>query len=556
MEFHLRNMEADTVPPSSPPHATMSAPSGPNSPFFEPQYREFSPKSSSPPPLFSSDDSRESADIANYESPRIFKNKRKGAWWDNAEDARSTPESKKTKMSRNYDSGVYMMSDVTDSSDSLPVQHKSPFGFDGTCDEPPSPTPSVPAKPLMSEEEHVFCDKMYDGLEKNSETYDFSGCSLKDQDICRIGELASAIKNAPDPGNELPAEGQYRSMVPELYVSLKNNKLRYLTPSLFDVHTITSLVLADNEIEELPSEIGQLRNLVELNISNNKLQWLPFDILELYLPTAKLNIIGDSGVSWLQPNVAQIPGSREARQITDNVFKFMMSLPDPTTSTDLVPKQIQKYVDASPVRAQLLSYLRHKELDLEPFPLTDEYGMFPHHPVPAPGVPRYMARTLVSYFDEAGFLVKGSAKPANGNDDFVVMSETQRGAHGAPAVWFEPEEAKKTTSLATMCLHTALRHKDQEDMSLSDLRHLIGEPLPLIAAGVLEEAEHNTKGGFGTFKKCHTCKREYVLARAEWVEWWCSRGSEKTLPFKVKVCSWACVPEGMRKRPKKELEWQ
>ncbi|KAF2204565.1 hypothetical protein GQ43DRAFT_146858 [Delitschia confertaspora ATCC 74209] len=76
-------------------------------------------QSSSDPPLFSSEDSLDGADVSNYDSPR---NKRKlpGPWWSPKDERNvSAPQGnellpqKKAKFTRNYDSGVFMPSDDT-----------------------------------------------------------------------------------------------------------------------------------------------------------------------------------------------------------------------------------------------------------------------------------------------------------------------------------------------------------------------------------------------------------------------------------------------------------
>jgi hypothetical protein len=57
-------MDEDPLPSVS--HATGA--SIPNSPFLDPRFHAL--KSSSPPPLFSENDSLDTADVTNYESPR------------------------------------------------------------------------------------------------------------------------------------------------------------------------------------------------------------------------------------------------------------------------------------------------------------------------------------------------------------------------------------------------------------------------------------------------------------------------------------------------------
>jgi hypothetical protein len=556
-------MDSDAVPPSSPPHATTT--NAPDSPFFEPRYNVFSPKSSSPPPLFSSDDSRESADLTNYESPRIFKNKRKGAWF-NAESAHSTPEAKKTKMTRNYDSGVYMMSDSTDSSESLLLPHKSPFAFDGTIDDP--------AQRQYSEEEGLFLGRLYAGLDRNSQTYDFSNLNLQDSDIGRIGELASVIKNVPDPGNDLPSEGQYRSMVPELHIDLSSNRLRHLTPSLFRLQNLTTLTMVHNDIEELPAYIGQLHDLRELYISRNRIQWLPFEMLELFCGDneTRLSALGDSGIQWLKPK-SQLEACPSHLLTTYSQVLWQISrIPRLDVDLAAIPhlQQLHRAFASDPNRDQLVWIMRQVERMGSATNTSQawstqcglyEEGFFQHHPTTtsledARKQPKYLARTLVSYFDEAGSLVSGSPKPPSSNDDeYVVLTKTMRGVHGAPDSWFTPPHTKTTKSLLTMSIYSALRNKGQEDLTISDLRHHIGDPVPPVAEAILDQAERNSRGGFGEFRMCHICKSDYVVARAEWIEWWCTQFSA-VKPFKVQVCSWGCVPDAMLRQPVKLMSWE
>jgi hypothetical protein len=398
-------MERDAVLPSSPPHATTDPSS---SPFFEPHYHAYSLKSSSPPPLFSSDDSRESADLVNYESPRIFKNKRKGAWWSSPESAHGAQQNKKAKLTRNFDSGVYMMSDSSNASmDSLLPSHKSPFGLDGTCGQDELPQAQI------SDQECSFLERLYEGLDNNLQTYDFASCDLQDADIEQIGKLASVIKTAPDPGRELPAESQYRSMVPELYVNLSNNKLHHLTRALFDVQNLTTLVLVNNNIEELPACISRLHNLQELNISQNNITSLPFDFLEIYHPPneGKLELIGDSGVPWLQPKTHQRLAvlDRMFRQLRHDVFEIVH---DSESDHDLsLTPQLQRlyaHASAHPEREKFTWYIRDCELVADFHSKRKpaatghtftEGGFFSHHPAITRtgygGAPRrYMARTM------------------------------------------------------------------------------------------------------------------------------------------------------------------
>jgi hypothetical protein len=106
-----------------------------------------------------------------------------------------------------------------------------------------------------------------------------------------------------------------------------------------------------------------------------------------------------------------------------------------------------------------------------------------------------------------------------------------------------------------MSLHNALRYRQEEDLSIDQLRAHIGDPVPLAANAILKQAETNDSGGYGEFMKCNMCKRQYVIARAEWVEWWYITQRLIVMPFRVQVCSWRCVPDFMLKRPE-EFTWE
>lgn len=555
-------MDSDAILPSSPPR--VSAPSLPSSPFFEPRDDVFSPKSSSPPPLFSSDDSRESADVGNYESPRIFKNKRKGAWWEseNGESAHNTPEPKKTKMTRNYDSGVFMMSDASDvSQDPLP-EHKSPFDLPETWDEPSFAT-SV---------ESVFYSRLRTGLDMNSDTYDFKGLELDDDQIRHIGELDSVIRIPPVPGSSLPTEGQFRSMIPEqLHIDLSDNCLRRLTPTLFDVRFLTSLNLRNNGIVELPQQISRLRNLKTLDLSLNGLASFPFELLGMFKPYGKLE---DFRYLGNQPLIEHKSGTSLHNYDFDyNEYQILnpppRSIQEQQTEAHRILPRLYAYLSSSPHREDDVWRIRKLEScismteptqDDESWQVVDE-GFFSHHPQIKyqrrisrqnhhvhTFSPTYFARTPVSYFDQAGMLVRGSpAQPTSKQDPYCAIVETTRGAYNVPSTWFSPPRTSSVQSLVATCLYNVLRKRHLDSLSIPDVLALIPDPVPADADRILEQAAQNCMGGYSEFRNCHVCKREYVIPRAEWIEFW----QHKTFfPLKVKVCSWACVPAEMREKPK------
>lgn len=544
----LKFIRRRSVPKSSPPPRDIASeePSSPplespRSPPLEPRgYRVvFSDsnlsmfKSSSPPPLFSSDDSGETLDITNYESPRFSKPKRKGAWYEteNGESTQTTPEAKKAKMERKYDSGIYMLSDASDASMDPPLEHRSPF----PC------TADAADEDEVETTEAAFLHALRTGLDADCQRYDFSGLSLCDEDIKPIGELNSVIRNVPDTGNDLPVEGQYRSFVPEIYINLGRNMLRRLTPSLFDLQHLTTLVLRDNAITELPPHISRLRNLKELDVTLNRLKCLPYELLEMLTPKGKLQRLTTLG-NYL---IDRMPQSRYQN------LAALVTRASPSTD-------IWKYLQAvSPDHEALAWYYRYNESrsrtvtggrNIESV-FTHRYSTLFHqagkkYPL------HYIAHTLPSYFDQAGRLMRGSpAQPESSLDTYDCIVNTKVGAFGTPDTIFVPPTTTRVSSLFTSSVNTALAN-----ISVEETRDKLGDYADQFdVAAILTKAEENDDGGFGYFRQCHACKRDYIVARAEWIEFWsiCAV-STAFYPFKVRVCSWGCVPTQIRRRPAKE----
>lgn len=67
---------------------------------------------------------------------------------------------------------------------------------------------------------------------------------------------------------------------PTLKVCLGNNNLRYLHLGLFDVN-ISELLLRHNNLREIPQQIGNLKSLQELSVGSNNLSYLPAELLLL-----------------------------------------------------------------------------------------------------------------------------------------------------------------------------------------------------------------------------------------------------------------------------------
>jgi Leucine-rich repeat (LRR) protein len=585
-------MDIDAIPPSSPPH--MSTMDPPSSPFFEPQYSAFTlTKSSSPPPLFSSDDSCESVDVTNYQSPRIYKNKRKGTWWDRGESAsasaHNTPEAKKTRFSRNFDSGIYLLSDASQSSESILFTHSSPFDMaaahgddiitDDTQEQYTATGSASYPGIAMSDQERAFNQRVQIAVDEDLETHDFQGRGLEDHHIQRIGDLAQITKHPPVYNNQSPAPGQWRSLVPEHKVLLGQNQLHRLVPALFDVQNITQLYLRHNQIEELPQDIAKLVNLDTLDVAHNHIKHLPFEVIKLLQPHGKLTRLSTFNNPLLAPMYSgrfHQTDSVKEEDDGEGAISTMDTLPLDLLREDARAEIPHLYASlaSSEDREQVVWRIRYLESWAHSFdggndarnPQTEEdVGFYPHHPSlwlddlddekVLDRAPRYIARTLVSYYDQAGNLLHGSPSLPTSNrkeDEYPIIVETTLGTYGTPASLFTPPHTSKNTPLLTTTTDRALRTETPDE--IRDAMRMSNRILPPDAELILRRAEKNDAGGYGRFRKCHLCKKDYVVARAEWIEFWCA-GPDVWIPVEVQVCKWSCVPKKMREQPAKELTW-
>jgi hypothetical protein len=573
-------MDYDEVPPSSPPlPSTMDlAPY----PFFEPHHHTaLTTKSSSPPPVFSSDDSRESVDVTNYESPRIHKNKRKGAWWDTRDSAHASPQLKKTKFARNFDSGIYMLSDASSCSDELPpapyippaslrtnISMHRPASTQVTAHDDLDWDMQIVRHPTPR---HIFDQHIDDGLATDQESYDLVNLNLDDTDIRRIGELNTVISHPPVYDNQLPTAGQYRSLLPKLHINLGKNRLRRLVPALFNLDHLSGLYLRQNEIEELPQHISRLRKLEALDVSLNKLHYLPFDLLTLLSPHGNMTRLTLMGTHLLQPmsfhNFSLTDYQKPERAPLHHINSLSLDVVRQDANNQLA--YLYQTLATCRDRDQAVWRIRYFESWANSFGggdaarecAVEDVGFYPHHPslrldALAEGdvlahAPRYIARTLVSYYEQDGKLLMGSPQlPSSNEETYPIIIETNQGTYGLPSSpWFVPPSTSKVPSLFTTTLHMAL-----QSVEVDTIRDYLSPYIPPSVEAILSRAEANAAHGYGVFRKCHACRKHYVVARAEWVEFW-SRGSGDFFPLKVSVCSWGCVPPGMVKRPQRELTW-
>ncbi|MEQ9001383.1 MAG: COR domain-containing protein [Coleofasciculus sp. B1-GNL1-01] len=129
---------------------------------------------------------------------------------------------------------------------------------------------------------------------------------------------------------ELPAEiGQLTALQS---FDLSDNNIQKLPPQIGQLTALQSLQLWDNKIQKLPAEIGQLTSLQSLNLRGNKLQELPPEIQQL-LNLKTLDLRGNP--LPIPPEILE--GNKLFTEPGDvqEILDFYFRIQDPTETTPL-----------------------------------------------------------------------------------------------------------------------------------------------------------------------------------------------------------------------------
>ncbi|TVY53542.1 Glucose-repressible alcohol dehydrogenase transcriptional effector [Lachnellula cervina] len=484
-----------------------------------------SPPVSSDPAIFSSDDDP-SAD--NYTQERR-KKKYRGPWYQQqlASDSGSLDQNENDQhmkgkrartFERQYDSGIFMGSDGTDIDEvmeNLPTTRGSalslrPGGLSRSAQtDRPIPSPEELARGQIDR-----C------LEEGEESIDLSSRGLTTLSNATIRPLATFTPVPP------VIQGVFSQMEPDLKVFLAANALTTLPGELFKLECLKVLSLRANLFRELPPAIGTLHNLKELNISQNRLRYLPFEILELFSVDSHLESL------MLHPNPFY-----EA--------KF------PTTDEEM--KEVHYKIGLG---SQTRTRPRRGAICCVP----PDLGRRSWHP-------RWKltckARTQVRYLDTNGSLVKGPVFPdltARGSSSVhksLLVAD-------ASDLCTPPAPRGNHLSRAPSLLEVSLNACSQSSQ-LPNLPSYLPEDGPAYLPGLLADVAAKKESGGS---KCTICKRNFIVARTEWIEWWeiakildhktlagmASAASplrqkenerdvlESMVPLIRRGCSWLCVP--------------
>ena len=318
-------------------------------------------------------------------------------------------------------------------------------------------------------------------------------------------------------------EGVFARLDPKLKIFLASNRLTTLPEELFNLQNLRVLSLRGNKLRELPSAIGRLHKLIELNISQNSLQYLPFEILDLF-----------SDISRLQ-----------SFQIHPNLFHERLRPLRETIETGQDSPSNGPENKMRPRRGAICGIL----------PPHRRRSWHPQWRI------SYRARTEIRYLDINGTHLKG---PTLSN---YTLFGPRKFPNGIPVadpndVLTPPTPRGFGISRVPSLLELALRACSRTP-ELPYLVSELPEDGPEYFVGLLGLAVVKKESGAS---KCTICKRDFIIPRTEWIEWWqiakaiddAEAGdaasqprkaenerdeAESMVPLMRRGCSWLCVPE-------------
>jgi hypothetical protein len=323
-------------------------------------------------------------------------------------------------------------------------------------------------------------------------------------------------------------DGVFSQIEPELKVFLAANSLSTLPEELFKLETLNVLSLRSNAFEELPPGIGNLRYLRELNISQNRLRYLPFEILNLFSIYSSLENL------QLHPNPFYEPQFPAEHLGAEQEPQYKIGLGSKTRTR--------------PRRGAVSSV--PPNLDRRPW--NHRWKV------------TYKARTEIRYLGPDGVLIQGPILPGANITAYSVLHKS------LPVVEHHniqhpPEPRGTHHSHAPSLLEVALAACSQSSQ-LPHLPSLLHDECPEYLSELLVKAAAKKDSGGS---KCTLCNRNFIVPRAEWIEWWeiskvldhetitrmASAASplrqkenerdvlESMVPFMRRSCSWLCVPK-------------
>ncbi|KAK5674242.1 hypothetical protein LTS10_012979 [Elasticomyces elasticus] len=476
------------------------------------QYADYDSLSSDP--VFS--DTTEDDEAQDTERPRRKKVVR-GPWWHvgkgNANDLRRGVAKK--EGFRNADSGVWMGSDVSESSDSMlsSRQRLQELAVEGQAED------AIPARAIPDAE--TYASRIIQTcLDRGEEAVDLSDLALRSLSDSTVRPLHQLIKSSFTTFTHAPSEDEFSPLTPSLTLILSRNRLASLPAELFNLSNITCLSLRNNELNGLPSAIVRLTRLTELNVSGNNIQYLPWELLDL--------MQGGERQILVRPNPLLQPMDLDEPYPLPSFSSTQVSSIDESQASSTRARLDESLRGELELRLKLGRILKAQQMQaaMNEDDRTDRNEEL-----------IYLASSHIRYIGVDGStLRRARGTPPHDEDWRATMDPT---AH-APTT-------SATTHIPSL-FELALRSL-QATHNLADFLEpsLAAEyEISSAVASAMHRAARNSAGTGN--ENCSSCGKHFIIARAEWVEYWFNGSASQqelnansVLPFMRRVCSWGCA---------------
>ena len=463
----------------------------------------------------------------------------RGPWWKLRERSRSKGINLRKSMMarreslRNADSGVFMGSDLSDDSvDSVMSSQQKMAGLEVQDGEDVGGPLQNARQPPSPEDDAL--QRIQQCLESGRETVDLSGFDLTELSNSTLKPLHQLIRTSHKDLTQPPSEDEFTPLTPSIQLYLSTNKLASLPSELFNLVNISVLSLRNNKLTHVAPSINHLRNLEELNVAQNRICHLPWEMLDLLTcqtihrritlrPNPFLQPMKLSGPSPLpRPDVSPHEYSEHLGRWGEYSGYFFNKMKEWYSEPDVewtLRHEMELRLKLARTRKNLYEQERARVNQYVPRPCSEELI--------------YLASSAVRFYEPDGSLWRATNAAYNS----IIPDEEW------PAVFDPLEHAPPSTlhshvpSLMELALRTA-----QRNFSLTD----VPSDLPPSLRTGLESAAHGVEFGNDV---CSTCGKDFIVARAEWMEYWfhgfpggfTGLTEETVLPFSRRVCSWACV---------------
>jgi hypothetical protein len=437
---------------------------------------------------------------------------------------------------RNADSGVFLGSDLSEDN------FDSSFSSQGSTvdlevEDEVCPGPVKLAKSQRQPTAEDFASKAINQcLETGHESVDLTDLGMTTLSNATLKPLHQLIKHSHDDLTQPPSEDEFSPLTPSIRLFLSGNRLTSLPSELFRLTNISVLSLRNNELKDIPPSIGGLPNLQELNIAQNNIRWLPWEMFDLIhcrgnhrqitirpnpLIDPVFNLYGPSPL-LSRPKVTggeYIEHLNRWGETNGAFFRKMQQWYSDEGTTWTMRHELELRLKLGRVKQNM--YMQEASRAGMELKLCNEQLIF-------------LASSAVRFFDARG---------SSYTDTKAASRIYEKQKYDAVVDPFADQptefETSDSPSLFELTLQTI-----QSNFTLSDPKDF-PDGLPPAITAALHAAARGVEYGN---ERCSVCKNEFIVARAEWMEFWFNGfprqdclTPETILPFLRRVCSWRCA---------------